>query len=248
MKAIGIIPARYSSTRFPGKPLINIKGKSMIQRVYEQSLLSSVVHTIYIATDDERIYKHAESFGANVVMTSSLHSSGTDRCSEAVELIPESDRFDIILNIQGDEPFLHPPQLDMLVECFNNSNKTQIATLIKKIQFNEELDDFNIVKAIINQQNEAIYFSRQAIPHQYNTKKQEWLSKSTYFKHIGIYAFKREILRKISKLKQSSLEIAEDLEQNRWIEYGFKIQTKTTIHENASINTPQDLEKIINNI
>ena len=245
MKAIGIIPARYASTRFPGKPLVDLGGKSMIQRVFEQASSCKLLSEVFIATDDKRIFDHVIDFGGKVVMTSIDHRSGTDRCKEAIDNTSiKLDDDDVVVNIQGDEPFLNPNQIEMLLTCFQENPKTQIATLLKKIDTTEELFNPNVVKAITNKNNQAIYFSRQAIPFFRGLNEDEWLSKNDYFKHIGIYAYRLNILNQITQLKPSSLEIAESLEQLRWLENAYTIQTKITHFENIAIDTPDDLKKI----
>jgi 3-deoxy-manno-octulosonate cytidylyltransferase (CMP-KDO synthetase) len=241
MKVLGIIPARYASTRFPGKPLIDIQGKSMIQRVYEQALKTNTLHKVVIATDDNRIAEAVRGFGGEFIMTGSTHQSGTDRCAEVSKQLPE---FDIVINIQGDEPFINPKQIDLLVSCFNQSG-VQLATLIKEINTEEELFNNNIPKVVINSKQEAIYFSRHTIPYIRNADKEQWLNKHQFYKHIGIYGYTTEVLHEITKLQPSSLEIAESLEQLRWIENGYTIQTRVTNLETIAIDTPEDLNKII---
>ncbi len=248
MKAIGIIPARYASTRFPGKPLIDIKGKSMIQRVCEQASFCQSLSEVYVATDDQRIYEHVLGFNGKVVMTSADHQNGTDRCKEAIDKIAAGSNKLIVVNIQGDEPLLDPEQIDLLLKSFSDQPETQIATLIKEIDQNEELFNPNVVKAVINHQKKAVYFSRETIPYLRNIEKEKWLETHTYFKHIGIYAYRANILSEITKIKQSSLELAECLEQLRWIENGYVIQTQITSVENIAIDTPEDLKKIVNKI
>lgn len=249
MKAVGIIPARYASTRFPGKPLVDINGKSMIQRVFEQASSCKSFSSVYVATDDKRIFEHVIEFGGKVVMTSIDHQSGTDRCKEAIENISfELDNADIVINVQGDEPFFKTDKIELLLNCFRENPNTQIATLIKKIEQKEELLNPNVVKAIVNKNSQAIYFSRQAIPYNRGAEENQWITKHNYFKHIGIYAYRFDILKQISSLKPSSLEQAENLEQLRWIENNFSIQTKITSTENIAIDTPDDLKKIINKV
>ncbi|MCX7986894.1 MAG: 3-deoxy-manno-octulosonate cytidylyltransferase [Bacteroidales bacterium] len=243
MNFIGIIPARYASTRFPGKPLVEIKGKSMIQRVYEQAC--KALEYVVVATDDERIYNHVESFGGKVVMTSDQHRSGTDRCAEAIRKVqPDypSTPFDVVINIQGDEPFIQPEQLRLLKSCFDED--ISIATLAKPIESAEELFNPNVVKVIINRNNRAIYFSRAVIPYQRNEEQQTWLQKYCYLKHIGIYAYRVPVLKEITQLPPSSLECAESLEQNRWIENEYSIYVQHTNMETVAIDTPEDLEKV----
>jgi 3-deoxy-manno-octulosonate cytidylyltransferase (CMP-KDO synthetase) len=241
MKILGIIPARYQSSRFPGKPLIDIAGKSMIQRVYEQCLKSSKLDKIVIATDDPRILDHVHSFGAEAIMTSTQHASGTDRCGEVAANFPD---FDVLINIQGDEPMIDPSQVDLLCSCFDKIN-TQIATLVKIINSQEELYNENTPKVIINKNLEAVYFSRQTIPFLRGKESNSWLENHTFYKHIGIYGFRQQTLIEIIKLPLSSLELAESLEQLRWIENGYPIQTAITAIESQAIDTPADLEKLL---
>jgi len=245
MKFIGIIPARFASTRFPGKPLAMIGNKTMIQTVYEQ--VSKVLETVVVATDDERIKNHVIDFGGKVVMTSENHKSGTDRCAEAIEIVEKelNTSFDVIINIQGDEPFINPQQIESLKKCFNDS-QTEIATLIKHEKKIENILNPNIVKVIFNHQNWAIYFSRSPIPFVRDSDKNKWTEKFDFHKHIGIYAYRKNILKTITNLKQSGLEIAESLEQNRWIENGFKIKIEKTDIESIGIDTIDDLEKVNN--
>lgn len=243
MKFLGIIPARYASTRFPGKPLAVINGKSMIQRVYEQTSLA--IKEVWVATDDERIKKTVESFDGNVIMTSANHQSGTDRIAEAVSKILEttSNKHDVVINIQGDEPFIQPEQIKAVMKCFNNSS-TQIATLVKAITEQNEIFDPNKVKVVISNEKKALYFSRSAIPYLRGIEKNKWLEKSIFYKHIGMYAYKLETLMEITNLNQSPLELSESLEQLRWLENGYWIQTEITSHESIGIDTPKDLERI----
>jgi len=227
MKFLGIIPARYASTRFPGKPLVEIGGMLMIERVYNQ--VKKALDDVWVATDDDRIFKAVEAFGGKVVMTSENHKSGTDRCLEASKII--GGDFQVIINIQGDEPFIQPDQIELLKSCFIENESIDIATLIKP--FNQEdgieaLFNTNSPKVVVNLKGEAMYFSRSVIPHIRNFEEKEWLKHNTFFKHIGIYAYKSEVLEKIAKLPQSPLEIKESLEQLRWLENGFKIKTAIT--------------------
>ena len=237
MKFLGIIPARFASTRFPGKPLIDIGGKSMIRRVYDQAGKSQLLNRVIVATDDQRIYDHVENFGGSVKMTSPAHQSGTDRIEEVASFYPE---FDIIINIQGDEPFIDPKQVDLLCGCFDKPG-TKIATLIKVIESYSELENPNIPKVIINYLQEAIYFSRNPLPFFRNAEKDLWLKNHTYYKHIGIYGYRKETLFELTKLPESILEKAEALEQLRWLENGYTIQTAVTEIESLSIDTPEDL-------
>jgi len=243
MKFIGIIPARFASTRFPGKLLVEIGGKYMIQRVYEQA--TKALDFVVVATDDERIEKAVHDFKGIVIMTSLHHKSGTDRCSEAIQIIHQSSdvKYDVVINIQGDEPFIQPEQLKIIMNCFKYPD-TQIATLIKPIYKSEDIFNPNYPKVIINHNQEAIYFSRSAIPYIRSAEKNNWIKQHQFYKHIGIYAFKVDILKEILKLKPSALELAESLEQNRWIENGYKIKVEKTELESVSIDTPADLVKI----
>ncbi|MDX5421360.1 MAG: 3-deoxy-manno-octulosonate cytidylyltransferase [Hymenobacteraceae bacterium] len=240
MEVLGIIPARYASTRFPGKPLTNINGKSMILRVYEQAKKSGLADVL-VATDDERILQHVQSFGGKAVMTAEHHQSGTDRCFEAYKLhdVP----YEYIVNIQGDEPFIKPEQINLLIACFQNP-QTQLATLIKKVVSPEELFNVNAPKVVINQAKEALYFSRQPIPYCRNVPNDIWHKQHTYYKHIGIYGYRADILEQITQLPPSSLELAESLEQLRWLEHGFRIATALTEFETIGIDTPEDLERV----
>jgi 3-deoxy-manno-octulosonate cytidylyltransferase (CMP-KDO synthetase) len=241
MNILGIIPARFASTRFPGKPLVDIAGKSMIQRVYEQAKKCIHLSEVIVATDDIRIYDHVINFGGVVIMTSSDHQSGTDRCAEVALQHPQNN---IIINIQGDEPYIDPEQISKLAACFN-SEDTQIATLIKKVQNQQELLNPNSPKVVVNKLSEAVYFSRSPLPHIRGQEPQNWLNHYTYFKHIGIYGYRADILQQITKLPVSSLEKAESLEQLRWIENGYRIKVAETELETYAIDTPEDLEKLI---
>ena len=242
MNIIGIVPACFGSTRFPGKPLVDINGKSMIQRVYEQCIQSARLSRLIIATDDEKIMNHVRDFGGEAINTSPKHQSGTDRCAEIMEKIgPE--KWDVVINIQGDEPFIHPEQIDLLCSAFD-SDDTKIATLIKKIASTDELFNHNNVKVILNKRKETIYFSRSPIPYNRNFPEQDWLKYSTYYKHIGIYGYRTETLMELSRLSKTNLEITESLEQLRWIENGFSIRAEITSLESIAIDTPDDLLKI----
>lgn len=240
--ALVIIPARYASTRFPGKPLVDIGGKSMIQRVFEQAKKSATVRDVCIATDDEQILTHVEAFGGKAIMTSTTHQSGTDRCAEAIQKL-EEEGVEIVVNIQGDEPFIQPQQIDDLVALFSNP-VTQIGTLIKPIKEASVLWDANKPKVVQGVNGEALYFSRQCIPYLRNVPKENWLEAHTFFKHIGIYAYRKEVLLQISELPSSPLEQQESLEQLRWLENGYRIQTAITHFESPSVDTPEDLEGI----
>jgi len=246
MQFLGVIPARYASTRFPGKPLAMIQGKSMIQRVYEQALQSELLNKVVVATDDERIFKHVKAFGGSVQMTAESHSSGTDRCLEVVAQLEEEKLFfDVVLNIQGDEPFIDPKQIDQLASVFLKRN-TEIATLIKPITSKDELESPNAVKVVIRENGMALYFSRFPIPFFRGGDAASVLSKGMYYKHLGIYAYRKEVLRKICELPKGKLEQAESLEQLRWLENGYSIQTELTHLESIAVDTPEDLLKLTN--
>ena len=241
MKILGIIPARYASTRFPAKALVDIAGKSMVQRVYEQAKKCGSLNDVIIATDDERIVEHVTSFNGKVLMTSTQHQSGTDRCAEVSAALPE---FDVIINIQGDEPFINPEQIAKVAACFTDQ-KTELATLVKKIETEEELKNPNTPKVVLNNRSEAVYFSRSVIPYIRGQELQNWLQHYTFYKHIGIYGYRTTILQAITKLPVSNLEKAECLEQLRWIENGYRIKVAETELETLSVDTPADLENIL---
>lgn len=241
MNFLGIIPARYASTRFPAKPLALLGGKPVIQRVYEQvvKLLDDAV----VATDDERIEAAVKAFGGKVVMTSTSHRSGTDRCYEALTKV--DGKFDVVINIQGDEPFIQPSQIRTVMDCFEDSS-TQIATLVKPFTSQDgfdALENVNSPKVVVNKQMQALYFSRSIIPFFRNKDKKEWLAGHTYYKHIGLYAYRTEVLKEITQLPQSSLELAESLEQLRWLENGYVIKVGESQVETIGIDTPEDLAR-----
>ena len=241
MKFIGIIPARYASTRFPAKPLAILGGKPVIQRVYEQ--VCGVLDEAYVATDDERIESVVKAFGGKVVMTSVNHKSGTDRCFEAYTKVGSG--YDVIVNIQGDEPFIQRSQLEAVKACFDDE-ATQIATLVKPFTLEngfEALENVNSPKVVVDKRMNALYFSRSIIPFMRNKDKKEWLSGHTYYKHIGLYAYRASVLKEITALPQSSLELAESLEQLRWLENGYRIKVGVTDVETIGIDTPADLER-----
>ena len=241
MKFIGIIPARYASTRFPAKPLAKLGGKTVIQRVYEQ--VSGVFDEAYVATDDERIEAAVKAFGGKVVMTSVHHKSGTDRCYEAFTKVGSG--YDVIVNIQGDEPFIQASQLEAVRACFDDPS-TQIATLVKPFvpaDGWDALENVNSPKVVVSKNRTALYFSRSIIPFQRGKEKNEWLAGHTYYKHIGLYAYRAEVLKEITSLPQSSLELAESLEQLRWLENGYTIKVGVTHVETIGIDTPQDLAR-----
>lgn len=240
MQFIGIIPARYASTRFPGKPLVEIRGKSMIQRVYEQAKKCELLNKVIVATDDQRIVDHVQSFGGEVMLTSEKHPSGTDRCAEVATKTAKQK--DVIVNIQGDEPFIDPKQIALLCDCFK-TDSVKIATLVKKIETMEELHNANTPKVIVNEQKKALYFSRSPIPYFRGAETNSWLNKHTYYKHIGMYAYRTDVLEQLSKLPISKLESAESLEQLRWLDNGYSIQVAFTTIETQAVDVPDDLLK-----
>lgn len=242
MKIIGVIPARYASTRFPGKPLADINGRSMIQCVYEQAVKCKELSEVIVATDDKRIEEAVKKFKGNVVMTSDKHESGTDRCFEA--LTKYGGDFDVVINIQGDEPFIQPGQISKVASCFARP-EVQLATLIKKVNTLNELSDYNTVKVVISKNKEALYFSRTAIPYCRGSEFTEWFKQHTYYKHIGIYGYRTEVLKEITKLERSPLEMAESLEQLRWLENGYRISVEFTEMETFSIDTLEDLQNAL---
>jgi 3-deoxy-manno-octulosonate cytidylyltransferase (CMP-KDO synthetase) len=237
-KIVGIIPARYASTRFPGKPLIDIQGKSMIQRVYEQAKKCSHLADVIVATDHAAIEKAVADFGGKSCMTSTSHPSGTDRCAEVIEKLDL--QADAVINIQGDEPFIDPQQIMFVCQCFEDE-RTELATLIKKISSAEILFNPNSPKVIVDKEQFAIYFSRHPIPYIRGREEKEWINAHPFYQHIGIYGYRLDILKKITKLSPSILEKAESLEQLRWIEHGYKIKTAVTTLETQAIDTPDDL-------
>jgi 3-deoxy-manno-octulosonate cytidylyltransferase (CMP-KDO synthetase) len=243
MRVAAIIPARYASTRFPGKPLADMYGKPMIRRVYEQ--VQKVLPDLYVATDDMRIYEAVQNFQGNVVMTSQHHRSGTDRCMEAISKIDK--KYDVVINIQGDEPFILPSQINSIIECFSAPD-VEIATLVKPFKSTdgfEKLMNPLSPKVVLNNKYEAIYFSRSVIPFIRDVQQDNWLSKHQFYKHIGIYGYRTDILEKITQLSPSELEKAESLEQLRWIDNGFRIKVAITKHETISIDTPEDMKKAL---
>ncbi len=244
MEILGLIPARYGSTRFPGKPLADIMGKPMIWRVYEQA--GKYLKHIWVATDDERIKEAIEGLGGNVVMTNADHMSGTDRCAEALSRVEEESgiHFDVVINIQGDEPFVDHIHLNSLAACFENPDN-QIATLVKPFGVREDIFNENKPKVVLNNNKEALYFSRHPIPFLRDAPRSEWVRKHTYFKHLGLYAYRSDILKEITKIPQSLLEKAESLEQNRWLENGYRIQVAITESESISVDTPGDLARAV---
>ena len=238
MKFIGLIPARYASTRFPGKPLALLAGKPVIQHVYEQAV--KVLDAVYVASDDERIYNKVLEFGGKAVMTSTEHHSGTDRIEEALEKV--GGDFDVVVNIQGDEPFIAQSQIETLCHCFEDE-ATQIATLGKPFECIEAVENPNSPKIVVDNRGYAMYFSRSVIPFVRGVERQEWLKKYPFLKHLGIYAYRTEVLKAITRLPQSSLELAESLEQLRWLENGYRIKVGITNVETVGIDTPEDLQR-----
>lgn len=240
ISVVAIIPARYASTRFPGKPLAHIHGKTMIQCVYDQVKRTPEISEVVVATDDDRIEAEVLRFGGRVVRTNPEHPSGTDRCFEAYQKLNKT--YDFIINVQGDEPFIQPEQIRTLAGIL--SPDVELATLVKKIEDEETLFNPNTPKVLLSAAGEAIYFSRQTIPYlrQYPDKR-DWLPNHTFFKHIGMYAYRPDILAAITRLQPSALELAESLEQLRWLENGYSIHTAVTTIETIGIDTPEDLER-----
>ncbi len=241
MKFIAIIPARYASTRFPAKPLARLGGKPVIQRVYEQ--VAGVLDDAVVATDDQRIYDAVRAFGGRVEMTSTTHRSGTDRCREAYD--KQGRAYDVVVNVQGDEPFIRREQLEALKRCFDDP-QTDIATLVKPFAASDglaALENPNSPKVVLDAGSRALYFSRSVIPYLRNVPREEWLTRHTFYKHIGIYAFRAEVLRAVTSLPQSPLELAESLEQLRWLENGYRIGVGISESETVGIDTPEDLAR-----
>lgn len=236
---LAIIPARYASIRFPGKPLIDLGGKTMIQRVYEQTQKSTRIQEVVVATDDERIFNHVQSFGGRAVMTRTEHVSGTDRCYEALQLLKGS--FDYVVNVQGDEPFIQPEQIDLLAGALDGN--VEIATLAKKIDDPASIFNPNVVKVVFNVKGKALYFSRSPIPHLRNHPENEWIKRGNYYKHIGMYAYRSDILKQLTHLPVSALEQTESLEQLRWLDNGYSITVLETNLETLGIDSPEDAER-----
>ncbi|MES2798415.1 MAG: 3-deoxy-manno-octulosonate cytidylyltransferase [Bacteroidota bacterium] len=240
MKVLGVIPARFGSSRFPGKPLIDLKGKTMIQRVYEGAAKSTLIKELIVATDDQRIYDEVIRFGGKAEMTSSHHPSGTDRCAEVFEKHPD---FDVVINIQGDEPLVDFRQIDQLLEAFKNEN-VKIATLATRSISNEDLLNPNRIKVVVNHQNSALYFSRSCIPNFQNASV-EIAATYPFLRHIGLYAFRGNVLKELTALLPTELEKTESLEQLRWLYYGYPISVIETTIETPNIDTTEDLEKVL---
>ena len=241
---IGIIPARYASTRFPGKPLIDIEGKTMIQRVHERAAQAQCLDQIIVATDDARIFDHVQAFGGEAVMTNPNHPSGTDRCWEVYQKIERQvSNYDYIINIQGDEPFLAPQQIDELGAVLDGN--VEIASQLISVSDHAILFDEGEAKVIVNEQFEAIYFSRQVLPFLKGVAKEDWHKHHVYYRQVGMYAYRADILEKITRLAVSPLEKAESLEQLRWLQNGFRIKMTQTTYESHCIDTPEDVEKVL---
>jgi 3-deoxy-manno-octulosonate cytidylyltransferase (CMP-KDO synthetase) len=241
MQTLGVIPSRFASSRFPGKPLIKIGGISIIQRVYEQALKAKSLSKVLVATDDQRIFDHVQSFGGEVMMTHSNHRTGTDRCAEVALCFQDMEA---ILNIQGDEPFIDPEQIDSLVAYLKNNKEINIATLARKILDTKQLFNPNDVKVVFSNTKTALYFSRNPIPYLRDVEKDQWVLKNNYFKHLGIYAFRRNTLLELTKLPQSTLEKMESLEQLRWLENAYDIGIQITDKASLSVDSPTDIERI----
>ena len=244
MKYLALIPARYASTRFPAKPLAILGEKPIIQHVYER--VSSVFEHAYVVTDDERIEICVLAFGGRCIMTGTHHKSGTDRCYEALEKLGAD--YDVVVNVQGDEPFIATSQLETIKACFADA-QTQIATLVKPFlpaDGIEALENPNSPKVVLDNNNYAIYFSRSVIPYLRGVEKSEWLEKHTFYKHIGLYAYRSQVLKEITSMPLGELEQAESLEQLRWLQAGFRIKVGTTDVETIGIDTPEDLERAKN--
>lgn len=247
MNIVGIIPARFGSSRFEGKPLVDIHGVSMIERVYRQCLLAKSLSDVVVATDDDRIFNHVVQFGGKVVLTSDKHTSGTERCNEALSVITQKWGLKVegVVNIQGDEPFIDPLQIDHLCALLTSEN-VDIATMMKKISDKTELFNENVVKVVVNEFSKALYFSRNPIPFCRGVVKDEWLASATFFKHIGIYAYRSDVLIKLVNLSPSMLETSESLEQLRWLSHSFVIDVAETDTESIAIDTPDDLDRVLN--
>lgn len=254
---LGIVPARYASTRFPGKPLIDIQGKSMLRRVVEAAQRATKLDRVVVATDDERIADHVRGFGGEVVMTREDHPSGTDRCWEAAQKVARSEERGVsrtprssllatrsyVLNIQGDEPFLDPAQIDELAGILDGD--VELATQMIRVDSAELLHDPGEAKIVLNDRREAIYFSRQAVPFLKNVSPEQWHLHHAYYRHVGMYAYRVDVLEKLCQLPPSPLERAESLEQLRWLEAGYRIQLVETHHDSHCIDAPEDVEKVL---
>lgn len=247
MQPLVIIPARYESTRFPGKPLALIDDKTMIQHTYEQAVKTG--YPVFVATDDERIVEAVKGFGGQVLLTGE-HKNGTERCREAAHIVEAEMglHFDILINVQGDEPFIHPDQIKALFEVFEEKEGVDIATFGKKIKESEDLFSANVVKVVRGTNNQALYFSRAAIPYCRDAYKDDWVEEHNYFKHIGMYAYRKQVLSEIVELPEGTLEKIESLEQLRWLEAAYTISVIETTHESIGIDTPEDLKRVKKNL
>lgn len=237
MKILGVIPARYDSTRFPGKCMVDIQGKSMVRRVYEQSCKATSLSKVIVATDDQRIYDEISSHGGNVMMTSKEHRNGTERCNEVVDKVEEI--FDYVINIQGDEPFINPEQIDILACCLDGN--TELGTLVRHETDFEKLKSPTEMKVVLNNNMEAMYFSRSIVPFVRDVKTDKWAESHKFYLHVGIYGYRKNVLNAIVKLDPTNLENTECLEQLRWLENGYKIKVAETEHDSFMIDTPEDL-------
>lgn len=254
IKTLGIIPARFASTRFPGKPLAQIAGKTMIQRVFEQVSQAASLDGVVVATEDERIFEHVHSFGGKAVMTSALHLSGTDRCAE-VAAMPDFSDFHLVANVQGDEPFIQPSQIDLAVNLLKKKMDAatplsqqalcRIATLAKKIGHSDDLFQPNVVKVVFDRHHKALYFSRNPLPFLQNSPPDTWMRHGTFYKHIGLYVFERKTLLELADLPPGVLEQAESLEQLRWLENGYPVCIGLTEAETFGIDTPEDIDRYL---
>jgi 3-deoxy-manno-octulosonate cytidylyltransferase (CMP-KDO synthetase) len=240
--ALGIIPARHASTRLPGKPLVDLGGQSMIQRVVAQASLANLARVV-VATDDQRILEHVRGFGGEAVLTRPDHPSGTDRVWEAFEQLGAPAEVSCIVNIQGDEPFIHPAQINALVALFDQPTPPAIATLIKPVLSDDELFSPHLPKVVVDVQGRALYFSRHPLPYQRQRPPAEWLAHHRYYRHLGLYAYQPAVLQQLTQLPPSPLELAESLEQLRWLENGFAIQTAITELDAFGIDTPEDVAR-----
>ena len=241
MKVLGIIPARYESSRFPGKPLIDLKGKTMVRRVYERASECSLISKVVVATDDQRIFDEVKSFGGEVMMTADTHRNGTERCGEVVNALKE---FEVVINIQGDEPLIHPKQLERIISVFDQ-NEVKIATIARKIDNIEAIRNPNRVKVAMDKNQDALYFSRSPIPHVAQKPHEDWLVSTSFYKHIGLYAWRRETLNELLKLSPTELEKSESLEQLRWLENGYKIRCIISDLDTPNIDVPEDVKKVL---
>ncbi len=239
---VAVIPARYASTRFPGKPLVDLWGKTMIRRVWERTCQAASVARVIVATDDERIYEEVSRFGGEVLMTRADHRSGTDRCAEVASLLPQAE---VVLNIQGDEPMVLPTQIDLLVQTLHEAPSCSMATLARRISAPDELFNPNAVKVVLSLTGQALYFSRHPIPYVRDTAPEEWLRATAFYKHLGLYAFRRSALLQVARLPVASLEAAEALEQLRWLAHGYTIAVGITEEESVGVDTPEDLQRLL---